>query len=133
MEVKKPKKTVKTAVGVAAYLFIGTIEFIYMMWMFSGEKPPRVLELIRSMGVTCNYIKDAVGRIKSNSQKKKKVARGKRIPMEKKEAVSLMGHKVNQFKKEPPRMPASLMNSVRPGEEKSIKIKMPEARPTSSG
>ena len=133
MEVKKPKKTVKTAVGVAAYLFIGVIEFIYMMWMFSGEKPPRVLELIRSMGVTCNYIKDAVGRIKSNSQKKKKVARGKRIPMEKKEAVSLMGHKVNQFKKEPPRMPASLMNSVRPGEEKSIKIKMPEARPTSSG
>ena len=133
MEVKIPKMSVKTVAGVAAYLFIGTIEFIYMMWMFSGEKPPRVLELIRSMGVTCNYIKDAVGRIKSNSQKKKKVARGKRIPMEKKEAVSLMGHKGNQFKKEPPRMPASLMNSVRPGEEKSIKIKMPEARPTSSG
>ena len=133
MKVKIPKMSVKTVTGVAAYLFIGTIEFIYMMWMFSGEKPPRVLELIRSMGVTCNYIKDAVGRIKSNSQKKKKVARGKRIPMEKKEAVSLMGHKVNQFKKEPPRMPASLLNSVRPGEEKSIKIKMPEARPTSSG
>ena len=133
MKVKIPKMPVKTVAGVAAYLFIGTIEFIYMMWMFSGEKPPRVLELIRSMGVTCNYIKDAVGRSKSSSQKKKKVVRGKRIPMEKKEAVSLMDHKVNQFRKEPPRMSASLMNSVRPGEEKSIKIKMPEARPTSSG
>ena len=131
MEVKKPKMSVKTVVGIAAYLFIGVIEFIYMMWMFSGEKPPRVLEIIRSMGVTCNYIKDAVGRSKSSSQKKKKVVRGKWTQM----AAPLMDHKVNQFRKKHPMRSASLMNSDRPGEEKSIniKIKIPEARLTSSG
>ena len=131
MEVKKPKMSVKTVVGIAAYLFIGVIEFIYMMWMFSGEKPPRALELIRSMGVTCNYIKDAVGIAKSNSQKKKKIVRRKWTPM----AAPLMDYKINQCRKKHPMRAASLMNSDKPGEEKSIniKIKTPGARPTFNG